>query len=235
MPATNASQKSKSKYLLIAAALVVIIAIGAYAIISGNGKNGTEQAKVSKEDALKAREKGLDFYKKGDWDGALGEFKKAVAGDPKDSYALTQLAYSYERKGQLDEAFKQYEALLKLNAESADAHYNMGRILVQKKELDKAIVELEAAAKMNPNFTAARMDLARAYVEKKEFDKALTTYGELEKIISKDDYFLSRIYSAKGDIFKQKGQRSNAIASFEKALELDSNNTDAQTGLDGLK
>ena len=235
MPAVNEGIHSNSKYLLIAAALVVIIAIGAYAIISSTDKSETEQTNVSKAEALKAREKGLEFYKKGDWDGALGEFQKAVAGDPKDTYALTQLAYSYERKGQLDEAFQQYEALLKLNAESADAHYNMGRILVQKKELDKAIVELETAAKMNPNFTAARMDLARAYVEKKEFDKALATYEELEKIISEDDYFLSRILSAKGEIFKLKGQRANAIANLEKALELDSSNTDAQTGLDDLK
>ncbi|MBS3909776.1 MAG: tetratricopeptide repeat protein [Actinobacteria bacterium] len=238
MPATNASQNSNHKYLFIAAALVVIIAIGAYAIIGNNDKNGTEQAKVSKEEAAKAREKGLDFYKKGDWDSALDEFERAVAGNPGDLYALMQLAYTYERKGQLDEAFQQYEALLNLDAKSADAHYNMGRILVQKKELDKAIVELETAAKMNADFTAVRADLAEAYVRKKEFEKALATYAELEKIItvsSSDNIYLSHIFYAKGDIYKRMGQRANAKAMFTKALELNENNKDASTALIGLK
>jgi len=229
----NTSQTTARKLLPIAAAIIVIIVAGTFAVMNSN-KKGADKAGVSVEEATKAREKGLEFYKKGEWDSALVEFEKAVEGNPKDLYAQTQLAYAYERKGELDKAFKQYEAILKINKESADAHYNMGRILVQKKELDKAIAELETAAEMNPNFTAARADLARAYVEKEEFNKALGTYGELEKIISNDAYYLSRIYSAKGNIYKQLGQRANAKAMFTKALELDSNNKEGQVGLSGL-
>jgi tetratricopeptide (TPR) repeat protein len=106
----------------------------------------------------------------------------------------------------------------------------MGRILVQKKEPDKAITEFETAAKMNPNFTAVRAALADAYTQKKEFAKALATYNELAKIIS-DDLYLARIHSSKGMIYKQEGQRGNAIAEFQQALKLDKNNKEALAGL----
>jgi len=222
------------KVFIIAVAVILALIVGLTVFI-GSNENSGKQAAISVEEAAKAKEKGMGSFKKGEWDAAIEEFKKAVAGNPKDLHAQFQLAYAYEQKGLLDAAYKQYDEILKVSKESADAHYNKGRILVQKKELDKAIAEFETAAKLNANFTSVRADLASAYVAKKEFEKALGTYAELENIIKHDNHYLSRIYVAKGNIYKQMGQIANAKAMFTKALELDKNNKEAEQAIAGLK
>lgn len=216
------------KTLVIAGAIVLVLILGL--AVSLNGCGGSPE-KVSKSEAEEAKSKGLEFYRQGKWDKATEELEKAVSGNPKDLHAHFQLAYSYEQNKRLDDAHKQYQEILKIDKNSADAHYNMGRILVQKDELDKAIAEFETAAKLNSNFTSVRAALAEAYTQKKEFEKALATYGELEKIISSDNFYLSRVHSAKGKIFDQMGKRKDAEAEFTKALELDENNKDAAAGL----
>ncbi|MHB8841638.1 MAG: tetratricopeptide repeat protein [Candidatus Aquicultor sp.] len=223
---------SRTKTLVIAAAVALVAIIGITGFLGGCGSKGKDETKLSSADIAKAKKNGTQLYQQGKLDQAIPELKKAVEGDPKDMQVQFQLGYAYERKGRLDDAYKQYGEILKVNKGSADAHYNVGRILVQKKQLDKAITEFETAAKMNPNFTADYAALADAYTQKKEFSKALATYDGLAKIIgSSDSLYLARIHSSKGLIYRQLGQSVNARSEFEQALKLDKNNKEAIAGL----
>jgi len=230
-----------NKALTFTTTAIVVVTFSATLVLSGCGQSSTKSStkgttaeqlpKVSAAEAKQAKQKGLDLYRQGDWDGAQAQLQRAVGGNPKDVNARYQLAYTYEQKGKLDNAFQQYEEILKVDKGSADAHYSVGRILVQKKQLDKAITEFETAAKLNPNFTSARADLAVAYTQKKQFDKALATYDELAKLTKTDNFYQSRIHLAKGKIYKEMGKGSNATAEFNKALELDKNNAEAKAAL----
>jgi tetratricopeptide (TPR) repeat protein len=193
-----------------------------------------DPASVTAKEAAKAKKRGMDLYRQGKWDSAVEEFKKAVAGNPRDIYAQFQLAYAYEQKGQVDNAYKRYQEILKIDKSSADAHNNIGRILMQKKELDKAITEFETAVKLDTDFTSALANLADAYTQKKDYEKALSTYDALAEII-KDNYFLSRIHAAKGNIYVQMDMVRKASGEFTTALELNKNNEEAAAGLKNLK
>ncbi|MBE0448029.1 MAG: tetratricopeptide repeat protein [Actinobacteria bacterium] len=221
-----------SKVFIALAVIILAIAVGLTVYLIGN-KHGIEKkpVKVTAKEADTAKERGIEFYRQGKWDEAIEELKKAIAGNPKDIYAQFQLAYAYEQKGQLDNAYKRYQEILKINKDSADAHNSIGNILIQKKELDKAITEFETAVKLKTDFTGALANLANAYVQKKEFEKALATYDRLAEIIKSDNYYLSRIHSAKGSIYTQMDKATKAKAEFAKALELDENNKEATAGL----
>lgn len=225
---TNAPLSRKSLAILAAAALVLVVGL---AVVTGSFRDGQSTQQVTKKEAEIAKKKGAELFRQGKWDGALEELKKAVAGNPEDIQAHFRLAFAYEQKGQLDEAYEQYQAILKIDGNSADAHYSIGRILMQKQEFDVAVAQFETAVKLNSNFTGARAALAEAYTQKKDYEKALAAYDELEKLVKTDNLYLSRIHSAKGGIYKNLGQESNARAEFATALRLDKNNQEAAAGI----
>ena len=96
------------------------------------------------------------------------------------------------------------------------AHANLGVTYYQMNQLPKAADEFIAALKLNPNDAATTYLLGAVRLQEKNL-------AEAEKLLLKArdlDPKLPEPYYGLGALYQLKGQKAEAIAAFEKFLEI---------------
>jgi Flp pilus assembly protein TadD len=80
---------------------------------------------------------GVLFVGKGDLNGAIYEFRTAVALSPNDADGHNNLGLALQSKGDIDQSITEYRTALRLDPNNARAHFKMGKALqVQEKNAD---------------------------------------------------------------------------------------------------
>jgi tetratricopeptide (TPR) repeat protein len=74
---------------------------------------------------------GVALGNKGDWDGAVAEYRDAVRLNPNNGFAYYSLGFALETKGDLRGALEEYRAIHMLNPENADFKQAYERLLQQ--------------------------------------------------------------------------------------------------------
>tara|TARA_Y200000002_G_scaffold265371_1_gene220450 strand:+ start:131 stop:1222 length:1092 start_codon:yes stop_codon:yes gene_type:complete len=82
---------------------------------------------------------------RGNFDGAIKEYKKAIKIDSEDWTIWYNLGVCYGRKGETDLAISIYKKVIKLNPESGASYYNRAVQYLTKNEFDKACNDFHAA------------------------------------------------------------------------------------------
>ena len=104
-------------------------------------------------------------FKKGNWQNAEIEYRKAQAKDTSSFAANYNLAGALYREGNFDEAGKSMERLkdvAPVAANSADYYYNLGNISVQKKDWKSAVDAYKQSLLRNPGDLDAKENYAYA-------------------------------------------------------------------------
>ena len=162
---------------------------------------------------------GLAYQRKGMYDQAIEQYKKALDKDPKLTEAKNNLGTAYLAKGQPDEAIPKFEECLKDPSYSTPekAAYNLGVAYNQKKDIDNAIVNYERSALLKEDDINALFNLGFCYEEKKDFAKALENY---KKAIAVDPSFKEALYRM-GLIYQERKEYPAADEAFRKVVEID--------------
>ena len=104
-------------------------------------------------------------FKKGNWQNAGIEYRKAVVKDSSSFAASYNLAGALYREGNFEEAGKSMERLKDVapaSANSADYYYNLGNIAVQKKDWKAAVDAYKQSLLCNPGDLDAKENYAYA-------------------------------------------------------------------------
>lgn len=104
-------------------------------------------------------------FKKGNWQNAEIEYRKAQVKDTSSFAANYNLAGALYREGNYDEAGKSLERLkdvAPMSANSADYYYNLGNIAVQKKDWKAAVGAYKQSLLRNPGDLDAKENYAYA-------------------------------------------------------------------------
>ena len=104
-------------------------------------------------------------FKKGNWQNAEIEYRKAQVKDTSSFAANYNLAGALYREGNYDEAGKFLERLkdvAPMSANSADYYYNLGNIAVQKKDWKSAVDAYKQSLLRNPGDLDAKENYAYA-------------------------------------------------------------------------
>ncbi len=104
-------------------------------------------------------------FKKGNWQNAEIEYRKAQAKDTASFAANYNLAGALYREGNFDEAGKSMERLkdvAPMSVNSADYYYNLGNIAVQKKDWKTAVDAYKQSLLHNPEDLDAKENYAYA-------------------------------------------------------------------------
>ncbi len=104
-------------------------------------------------------------FKKGNWQNAGIEYRKALVKDSSSFAASYNLAGALYREGNFEEAGKSMERLKEIapaSANSADYYYNLGNIAVQKKDWKAAVDAYKQSLLCNPGDLDAKENYAYA-------------------------------------------------------------------------
>jgi TolB-like protein/class 3 adenylate cyclase/tetratricopeptide (TPR) repeat protein len=139
---------------------------------------------------------------------------KAIALDPYDSGARSELAFYYQRLGDMDNALSQLDEAVKLNPNDADVLATAGLILPKVGQPQRALELVERAVRLNPHYPDwYHSPLRDAYFHTRRFEDTiavLKTRAHRAPVI--DPLFLALSYA-------QLGRESEVKTSVDRLFE----------------
>jgi eukaryotic-like serine/threonine-protein kinase len=164
---------------------------------------------------------GLILVNKNQLDDAIAAFKKA--SDLKFAPAYVQYANHLLARGRLDDALAAYPKALAAQPKNAKTYNNYGSALEKKNRLPEAIAAFERAFALQPTYTTALDNLrivsrrqGKTLQQQERWDEAAAIYAKLLRHDPRD----AQAHFELGSSYRNQGRFTDAIAAYQKALEL---------------
>ena len=159
---------------------------------------------------------GVQAILRGDLDGAIDEYNRALSLDSRSPYLLTELATLYLRKKNTDEALSLLKRALTVDPDYIDAHLLLAGTYSKLKQYDLAIASYNSVIALDAGKLEAYLFLGLLYREQKEYSAAIATLKDLLKI--EDDNLMGTYYLAK--IYSDMKSFDDAEMFFKKSLAI---------------
>jgi tetratricopeptide (TPR) repeat protein len=206
------ARRGRTYGVLACVALIVMFLLAG----CGSGAPATPLAPTASANfdaLLTAAQAALDS---GNLPAAEQSYRAAIGQNARSAAAQFGLGNVLVRLGKLAEAETAYKAALAADPGMIAAHANLGVTYYQMTQLAKAADEFAAVLKANPNDAATTYLLGAVRLQE-------NNVAEAEKLLLKArdlDPKLPEPYYGLGALYKLKGQKAEAIAAFEKFLEI---------------
>jgi tetratricopeptide (TPR) repeat protein len=170
---------------------------------------------------------GAVLLQKGDLDGAIADYEKALAVNPDLADPHYNIGIALSHEGRLDEAMGEFEQALKIDPHDAQAHSNLGLALARKGRLDEAAVQFENAVALDSGLAEPVNNLGWIYLQEGRWDAAISQFRRALQI----DPALAEAHYNLGAALLRSGQTDAAIAQFQETLRLQPGHRAAQDDL----
>ena len=164
---------------------------------------------------LLTRQANLTFQA-GRFEEAAQLYRKALAADPEDPVALSNLGSTLARLGDRSGAIQQYQEVLRLHPENSTADYGLGVLYAQEGRDEPAVHHYQSVVKLDPRNRQALFNLANAFSRLRRHQEALSHYGRVIQLDPGNR--MARIGQAMTLI--QTGRCRRALAGLEEALQV---------------
>ena len=151
-----------------------------------------------------------------DHEGAIREFRAAVATNPKEPNVHFGLGYLLWTKGQYPEAAQEFQGELANDSHHILAMLYLADAEMQMNQMDKAQPRLEEIEKIDPNIAMQHLDLGIVYADAGQKEAARTQLETAIKLSPTNvnaHYRLARLY-------RSMGMTAEAKVEFDKASSL---------------
>ncbi|MBT5551045.1 MAG: tetratricopeptide repeat protein [Nitrospina sp.] len=163
--------------------------------------------------------KGVELYDNKELAKAIEEYKLALRQNPKDTFAMYNLAVLYQDQGKTDQAENLYGSVLKIT-EDTFSRINLAGILYDKGNHDEAFRQLETAADKNPD-SAYPLSVLGEYKEQQE--KFAAAEQNYLKALSIDNHHALTHYRL-GRLHLKREKFAQGIEHLQQASELETHN-----------
>ena len=172
---------------------------------------------VTRSDLFKTQEDksltaGTVAMSKGEWEKAVGFFKRSLKDNPDNAFAHVALSRAYLRMGKPDRALEQVNEALRIDSDNYLAHAQRGIVQKLRKRHDEAVSDFSRAVQLKPDYVWAQAQLADLFRRRGDFPKALAAVQQALK--NKPDYVPGLRLSAL--ILTDMGKCKEALAELEK-------------------
>ena len=141
---------------------------------------------------------------------------KAIAINPDDAAAHSNLGAAHQALKNLDAAIAAYDKAIALKPAYAEAYHNRGMVLQKLGQPEVALADFNRAIALRPNYAEAYNNRGMALQALRQFDAAKDSY---DKAIALNPNY-TQAYSNLGDTLMACKQYEAAIASYNKAIAL---------------
>jgi len=166
------------------------------------------------------------------YDYQLRIWRSMLEKSPKDPAVHTNLGYVYMKKGDEATGLSYFNQALKLDKNFVPALYNIGMYYKKHGRKEQAVSYLERAGKqaVEGNKYLAYYSLGELYVKDKEYDKAI----ESIKLSLDDNPTIWNSYEQLGLIYESRGDKTQALENYKKALSFNTGNDNLKRKVDKL-
>jgi len=187
----NLAKKNKINFIRIVLTLFFIFMIVSYVILTYSRNRDfkdsltlwSKTVKQAPNSVIAHDNLGMAYFKEGEFNLAIEEFKTALTIKPDHYKAHSNLGSTYYEKGEIELAIKEFKMALAIKPNYAKAYNNLGAVYHKKGEIELAIKEFKKALAINPDYVNARFNLGNIYYLQGSTDMAIKEY---EKILAID-------------------------------------------------
>ncbi len=122
---------------------------------------------------------GQMLERQGDPQGAIEQYEKAIAANPRFTTAYNRLGIVYQRLGKLDEAENILRQGLRADPDAAVLHNNIAYCLLIQNRLVEAEEACRQALRASPQFKRARMNLAITLARANRLDESIMEFSQV--------------------------------------------------------
>jgi tetratricopeptide (TPR) repeat protein len=130
-------------------------------------------------------------------------------------------------RGNVDVALGHFQMATRLRPDLAETQNNLGSAVLAKKDTKAAIGNFREALRLSPTIVAIQSNLANALVLDGHLEEARELYGDLAHRFPQNATFLCNW----GVTLYRTGRHNEAIAAFQRALEINPDLADARENL----
>ena len=130
-------------------------------------------------------------------------------------------------RGHVDVALQHFQEATRLRPDLAETQNNLGSAVLAKKDTQAAIRHFREALRLSPTIVAIQSNLANALMLDGQPEEACELYGDLARRFPQSATFLCNW----GVALYRTDRREEAIAAFQRALEIDPMLADARDNL----
>jgi tetratricopeptide (TPR) repeat protein len=170
------------------------------------------------------------YQRSGRYANPIAMWEDSVAKNPSNGRAHFQLGYAYYLEGRCAAASAEYERAAGLRAVDYDLVVDWALSLDCEGKPAEALLKLDQASKMERNAHAWAL-MGMVHGKQGRTEPALAALAEAEKINPR----YAMIYVYRGNVLVGAGRPREAVAAFQKALELAPENEAARTGLQAAR
>lgn len=171
------------------------------------------------------RARGVAYYTRGrsrtfsdDFLHAIGDFKKAIELNPRDSYAFYMMGQAYEMLGEFGNAFESYSRGLDFQPHNSDLMKGQGNTLIQLKNYDRAIEVLSRSNELYPGDQMTLTIMGSAQIAKGNYRDAVESLTGAININPGNPY----LYQRRSEAYQKLGMSDEAIQDGQRAVKLQS-------------
>lgn len=161
--------------------------------------------------------KAMGQMRTGQREGALENYRRAVALDSSNYWYRERLAFAYSVCGQMEEAEREYESLIRAFPGKMDPYYTLVNIYIGRNELDKAVDAISAIENIQGKTDGTVTTKYQILLHQQRQEEALESLKEYSR-----EYSSPQVLAMLGDHEMGMSNDSLAIAYFDQALALDS-------------
>ena len=155
-------------------------------------------------------------FDKGDMDGAIADYTKAIALNPKHAFAYFNRALAKRAKGDLDSALADATKSIELRPKDADGYNCRGHVKMAQSDFDGAIADFTKAVELNPKHDYAYANRGIAKYDKSDLEGALTDLTKEIKLNPKS----GEAYRYRAYVLYDQQSWASALPDFRKSCDL---------------
>jgi len=164
-------------------------------------------------------QKGIDYYKDGNYEQAIPTLKEAIKKDPKSILARLYLAYCYYEQNLFDNAIPEYKKVIELDKNNFWSYACLGDIYMYKGDYQEAISYYIQARKVASDDTKkgdTDFYLGNCYLNSGNYKEAIQCYEKALVEIPEEPV----TYYNLGQCYKNMGNGKKAIEYYKKYISV---------------
>ncbi|MBI5395709.1 MAG: tetratricopeptide repeat protein [Verrucomicrobia bacterium] len=161
--------------------------------------DGTVLLNPARFNADRLLDSGYNKQDKGDYDGAIADYNRALELDPKYALAYNNRGLVKSNKGDQDAAIADFDRALELDPKLAFAYNNRGKAYMEKGDYERAIQGCNRSIELYEKNPFAYNNRGWAYCRKRDYDRAWADVKKCRELGGKvDTKFLAELTQASG-------------------------------------